>query len=130
MVRWMVAAILFALVLPLVARADPCTARLPAPYARFEGPVRYVGDGDSLCVGPSRDPSTWIEVRLADFSAPELHDPGGRQAKAMLADLTFGRRLVCRAQKHSYDRVVAYCLLGSRSVGDLLRTRGGVEGGN
>lgn len=67
------------------ARADPCEGRLPsAPGQKFGGVVRYVGDGDSLCVGLSPDPQTWIEVRLADFDAPELHDPEGRRANGMI----------------------------------------------
>lgn len=73
--------------LALPALADPCTGPLPKEGARFSGVVRYVGDGDGLCVGASSDPSTWIEVRLADFYAPELHDPGGAEAKAALARL-------------------------------------------
>jgi len=49
------------------ARADPCEAPLPRFGESFVGVVRYVGDGDSLCVGPTLDPTSWIEVRLADF---------------------------------------------------------------
>ena len=74
---------------PAVALADPCEGALPAPGARFDGPVRYVGDGDSLCVGRSSDPSTWIEVRVSDFYAPELNSPGGRAAKTMLEDVVW-----------------------------------------
>jgi hypothetical protein len=56
-----------------VVGADPCEGRLPsAAGQKFEGLVRYAGDGDSLCSGQSPDPLTWIEVRLADFDAPEL----------------------------------------------------------
>lgn len=56
------------------AYADPCKAPLPAQAGvQFSGTVRYVGDGDSLCVGRTADPNTWIEVRLADFNAPEPH---------------------------------------------------------
>lgn len=64
------------LLAPAVARADPCEGRLPARAGEtFSGVVRYIGDGDSLCVGPNTDPATWIEVRLSDFDAPELHSP-------------------------------------------------------
>ena len=115
---------------PAAALADPCEGALPAPGARFDGPVRYVGDGDSLCVGKSSDPSTWIEVRISDFYAPELHSSGGRAAKTMLEDVVWRQDLQCRAIKHSYDRVVARCTIDGASVGDLLRARGGVEGGN
>lgn len=37
----------------------------------------YIADGDSLCVEVSPGPAGWVEVRLADFYAPELSEPGG-----------------------------------------------------
>lgn len=110
------------------AQADPCEGRLPsAAGQKFEGLVRYVGDGDSLCVGQAGDPRTWIEVRLADFDAPELHAPEGRRAKALLKQVAFGRRAECEAHRGhggrviSYDRVIAVCRVDGRSIGDLLR---------
>ncbi|HJS80340.1 MAG TPA: hypothetical protein VJ748_06915 [Vitreimonas sp.] len=67
------------LALPTLAHADPCEGDLPARAGQsFSGAVRCVGDGDSLCIGPSSDPNTWIEVRLADFNAPELNSRGGQ----------------------------------------------------
>lgn len=123
------AAISFVMLTPAMAHADPCVAPLPSPGASFSGPVRYVGDGDSLCVGPSANPAGWIEVRLADFYAPELHAAGGAQAKATLEALTRGRSLACRAGRRSYDRVVARCTLDGTSIGDLMRRRGVAEGG-
>ena len=67
------------------AHADPCEAPVPSQVGvEFSGLVRYVGDGDGLCVGRTSDPNEWIEVRLADFDAPELHTPGGPAAKAAL----------------------------------------------
>lgn len=125
------ARILFGLVLlaPGSALADPCEANLPSPSTHFSGPVRYVGDGDSLCVGPTSDPATWIEVRLADFYAPELHEAGGQAAKAALTAAVRGVRLDCVAGRRSYDRVVAKCAVRGRPLGDVLRSRGGAEGG-
>jgi endonuclease YncB( thermonuclease family) len=119
-----------ALVIPAKALADPCAAPLPAASTTLDGIVRYVGDGDSLCVSMTSDPRTWIEVRLGDFSAPELREPAGPRAKAMLKALTYGQHLTCRAGRQSYDRVVARCRLNGAGVGDLLRQRGAVEGGN
>jgi endonuclease YncB( thermonuclease family) len=115
--------------LPAIARADPCTAPLPHAGTTFSGIVRYVGDGDSLCVAPRERPDRWIEVRLGDFNAPELSEPGGQHAKALLRSVAMGRTLVCRAGRRSYDRVVATCTLDGRGVGDELRRRGGKEGG-
>lgn len=124
-------------VLPAVAHADPCEGRLPSrPGQTFSGQVRYVGDGDGLCVGSTANPREWIEVRLGDFDAPELHDAGGRDARDRLVRLTTGQRLDCIATRGRngrvivYDRVIAVCRLGNRRVGELLRADGGREGGN
>ena len=111
------------------ALADPCEAPLPRKGASFAGVVRYVGDGDGLCVGTGADPRTWVEVRLEDFYAPELNEPGGRAAKAALERLAMGRRAVCTAGERSYDRVVARCAIGGVSVGQQLRRAGVREGG-
>ena len=111
------------------ALADPCEGALPAKGTTFTGIVRYVGDGDGLCVGPAGRPDRWIEVRLADFYAPELQDAGGRDAKRRLERLVMGKPLVCRAGRRSYDRVVASCTLNGRPLGTLLGVAGGVEGG-
>jgi len=111
------------------ATADPCTAPLPAQGANFSGQVRYVGDGDSLCVGQSNQPNTWIEVRVADFYAPELHSPRGPQAKAALERIAMGHTAQCIAGRRSYDRVVAQCFIGSESIGDSMRKADIQEGG-
>lgn len=108
------------------ALADPCEAPLPRRGEFFSGPVRYVGDGDSLCVA---GPAGLIEVRVADFYAPELHEPGGREAKAVLSRIAMGQRVTCHAGKRSYDRVVAVCVLSGLSLGDRMRRAGVKEGG-
>lgn len=125
------------------ALADPCKAIPDFETARIDlripqevvGPVVYVGDGDSLCVartpGQERDPKTWVEVRLQDFFAPELSEPGGREAKAALARITEGMRVGCDGSHYSYDRLVARCTdLKGNSLGDLMRKAGVPEGGN
>lgn len=134
--KWSLPAALL-LLLPSMARADPCEGALPTRAGEaFSGVVRYVGDGDSLCVGPGLDPATWIEVRLSDFDAPELHSPTGRGDRDRLSALVRGRVLACVAVRGRsgrvvvYDRVIAACRLNGRAVGDLLRTAGGREGGN
>lgn len=119
------------------ALADPCEGRLPSqPGQQFTGSVRYVGDGDSLCVGNSSDPNAWVEVRLADFDAPELHAPDGRRSKSLLQQVAFGQNVVCEARRGRsgrvivHDRVIALCRVRGRSIGDLLRARRAPEGGN
>ena len=92
---------------PAVAFADPCEGPLPRTAgAEFSGVVRYVGDGDSLCVGNASDPSTWIEVRLADFNAPELHADGGAAARIALERLAMGQNAQCVATR---GETVAWC---------------------
>lgn len=119
------------------AAADPCTAipdKGPMPTAlkrgaTFSGPVTYVGDGDSLCVatGPTR--GDWVEVRVADFYAPEIGSRDGPRAKAALTRIAKGKQATCQAEKRSWDRVVARCTIGGRSLADLLRQAGIAEGG-
>jgi endonuclease YncB( thermonuclease family) len=118
-------------------RADPCEAPLPSQAGvSFSGVVRYVGDGDSLCVGKTGDPKEWIEVRLTDFDAPELHQPGGAAAKAALERIARQRAVICTTERGrggrviSYDRVIARCRIGADSIGDLLRRIGVAEARN
>jgi endonuclease YncB( thermonuclease family) len=120
------------------ALADPCRAvpqKGPMPPGlaqgeRFSGPVVHVGDGDSLClaVGPRRG-ADWVEVRLADFYAPELKAPGGREARDALKRLTAGRQLDCVSRGRSWDRVAADCRVAGRALGDQMRAAGVREGG-
>jgi endonuclease YncB( thermonuclease family) len=128
--------VLAVLALPALAHADPCEGDLPDRAGQsFSGAVRYVGDGDSLCVGQSANPNSWIEVRLADFNAPELNSQGGRPARAALEQIAMGREIQCtvgggRSRRVvSYDRVIAVCRIGGRRIGDLLREAGVEEGG-
>lgn len=119
------------------AAADPCLAVPDAgpapgflsPGARFSGPVVHIIDGDGLCVDTGGGPKGWVEVRLADFYAPELSSPEGPAAKRALEQVSLGRRLECVAEKQSYDRIVARCRIEDRPLGDLLRDAGGHEGG-
>lgn len=131
-------AVLATLTMATAAKADPCKAipdRGPMPSylhrgAHFSGPVVYVGDGDSLCVAVGQGPANWVEIRLEDFYAPELHSPTGPAAKAALEKVAMGRNAECVANRQSYDRVVATCRIGGRSIGDLLKATGSIEGGN
>lgn len=118
------------------AFADPCEGKLPTTAgASFSGTVRYVVDGDGFCVGKSDDPSTWIEVRLLDFSAPEIGTAKGRAAKAVLTDKVMGKAVSCSVGKGrggkttSFDRVHATCVVGNVSVATILRREGVEQGG-
>jgi endonuclease YncB( thermonuclease family) len=135
--RILLATAIISLASPLVARADPCEGRLPSRHGEtFSGTVRYVGDGDSLCVGRTSNPNEWIEVRLADFDAPELREREGRRSRDILTSLSRGRLVECTATRGrrgrvvSHDRVIATCRIGGRRLGDLLRAQRAPQGGN
>ncbi len=122
------------------ARADECKFipdKGPLPNSLkggrpFEGTVWLVLDGDSICVGSSKQPMDLVEVRIADFYAPELRETGGGSAMRTLQKIALKRKVRCIAQRrrpHSYDRVVASCFLRGQSLGDLMRAEGVQEGG-
>lgn len=98
--------------------------------ARFAGPVVHVIDGDGLCVAVGEGRQNWVEVRLADFYAPELSEAGGAAAKTRLERIALGKDAICVAGLRTYDRVAATCVIGGQRIGDALRAAGGREGGN
>ena len=124
---WIAAGILFAST--SAALADPCEAPLPRAGTVFEGSARYIVDGDGFCISQSADPKTWIEIRLADFYAPELREQGGQRAKSALERIVLGKQIRCQARNRSYDRIVAECTVGGRSVAEMMRQSGISEGG-
>lgn len=118
------------------AQADPCEAPIRGfkPGDRISGVIRYAGDGDSLCVGPSHDQNTWIEIREARWFAPELREPGGREAKRVMDGLV-GRRALCTVERgqngrtSSYDRVIAACRVDGHPIGAIMNAAGIKPGG-
>lgn len=129
-------ALLFA-ALAGTAFADPCEAipeQGPIPAylgfgATFSGPVVDVLDGDSLCVAVGPEPRDWVEVRLADFYAPESSEAAGALAKAALKRIALGRTATCVAGRRTYDRVAARCQVEGRPIGDQMREARIAEGG-
>lgn len=125
----------------LVAAAlgSPCAAPATGyrPGAVVSGEVVRVVDGDSLWLAMAPGPEGCIKIRIADFYAPEVRDPGGSEATVWMAALAAGRRLTCTAERsasnpsrtYSYDRLVAVCRVGEWSLGDLMRSAGVEEGG-
>ena len=119
------------------AKADPCKAipdSGPMPTFlykghSFSGPVVQVLDGDSLCVAVGKGPQNWVEVRLSDFYAPELHEPGGPEAKAALGRIALGKVATCVSKNRTYDRIAARCTIGGRALGELMTGAGVVQGG-
>ena len=119
------------------AFGDPCEGKLPDKAGTvFTGTVQYIVDGDGICVGSSSEADTWIEVRLADFDAPEMRTEEGRSAKVEMTRLANGKQAECvttpgrSGKTTSYDRVIASCSIGGKSLASLLREAGVPEGGN
>jgi len=106
-----------------------CLAPLPYRGQTFAGAARIVHDGDTLCIGPGADHAGWVKVRLADFYAPELGEPGGREATEALRSITAGAWVVCVADHRSYDRAVARCTINGKPIGELMKARGVQQGG-
>lgn len=118
------------------AFADPCESipdQGPMPsrlaFAAFSGPVVHVIDGDSMCVALGSEHKDWVEVRLAEFYAPETGQPGGAAAKSALERLALGRTAACVANLRTYDRIAARCRIDGQGVGDMMRAAGISEGG-
>ncbi len=140
MIRFAAALIAFTvLALPAAARADDCTAIpdsgvIPASLSMgraFSGTVVDVIDGDSMCVAVGARPGAdWVEVRLADFYAPEFKTPAGPAARAALRRIAMGKQATCVAGLGTYDRIAARCRIAGQAVGDLMRTAGVQEGGS
>lgn len=129
--------VLIVLAASSVAKADPCEAPVQGyrPGEAFDGVVRYVGDGDGLCIGRSADPASWVEVRLVNWFAPELDQAGGFTARDELRRRTMGRRAVCVVERgfsgrtFHKDRVFARCRVEGRDVADLMQSAGVRQGG-
>ncbi len=120
-----------------VLKPQSPAARAPATETASTIPELIAGravgvvDGDGLVL------ETGHEIRLGDFNAPELNQPGGREAKQALTDIAYGQSLACTpcegarnpGRCTSYDRIIATCRLNGQRLGDLMRDRGIAEGG-
>lgn len=121
------------------AIANTCSAPLPKdgdrPLGggdRLTGWVTYIIDGDSLCVSTTTPatPQSSFEVRLGDFSAPELDEPGGQEAKEALSKLALGQSVECWPDdQDKLNRIVAVCMLCYENIGNLMRAQGVRENG-
>ena len=105
--------LLLGLVLVAAAAAQP-----------ISGKIVGITDGDTLTLlTPAK---TQLKIRLAEIDAPESGQPWGKQSKAMLSDLAFGKqaRLVV-TDKDRNGRFVARVYVGSLDVNAEMVRRGG-----
>jgi micrococcal nuclease len=66
-----------------------------------------------------------VTVRLHGIDAPEVAQPGGRDAVAALAALVDGKQTVCTGTKRDdYNRLIATCNAASGDVGAQLIQQG------
>lgn len=108
----------------LVASASPVAtpAHDSIAYDSFMARAARVKDGDSVIV--RRENGRLSEIRLAGVDAPEMAQPGGREAKAALARMLVGQDIrVDVTDRDRYDRLVAMLWVGDLYVNaEMART--------
>lgn len=89
---------------------------LASPAWALDGPARVV-DGDTIVIARER-------IRIQNFNAPEMNQPGGPQAKARMEALTRGKVVHCDGKaRDRYARLVARCEVDGVDLGKALRSR-------
>lgn len=84
------------------------------PALALDGPARVI-DGDTMVIAHER-------IRLQNFNAPELDQPGGQQAKAKLQQITRGKTVHCDGKaRDKYARLVARCSVNGVDIGKEMR---------
>lgn len=134
MTRILLASLVAVLSLPgVAAQGAEARCHLPKAHERFDGVVIAAHDGDTLKLRTSA--CLALNVRLGNFDAPELNQPGGREATLALRQLALGQRVRCQTVRarngsyRSYGRAVARCSVRGVDLGEAMRAAGVSEGG-
>jgi micrococcal nuclease len=91
----------------------------PAPLD-FVGSVTRIVDGDTLWLKTAGDDKPAV-VRLEGIDAPEICQPGGKEASAWLADLVLNRSVSVRVSAtDDWGRKVGKVNDGARDIGDRM----------
>jgi micrococcal nuclease len=101
-----------AAILALAACADVETREAPVRRGALvlDGLVTRVRDADTVIVWDPRASEKPVPVRLRGVAAPELSEPGGKEAKAWIERAVLGKRVTCSLTgAASYDRQVGFC---------------------
>ena len=86
----------------------------PAFSGTLEGQVTHVRDGDTIEVDG-------IAVRLRGINCEEFDSPRGREATEQMIQLTRNKRALCILNgERTGDRVVGWCSVDGRDLGDIL----------
>lgn len=89
-------------------------AMLSWPTLALDG-TAYVIDGDTIVIARER-------IRLQNFNAPELDQPGGQAAKTKLQSITRGKTVHCDGKaRDRYARLVARCSVNGLDIGQEMR---------
>jgi micrococcal nuclease len=97
------------------------TASVLSAAEAYDARVVHVADGDTVTV--LRNGHDQVRIRLSGIDAPELHQDFGRQAKALMSQLVYGRAVRVSVRDHDrYGRTVARLDLDGQDVGlSMLR---------
>lgn len=80
----------------------------------IRGTVTKVRDGDTFVVGDQ-------PIRLAAVDCPESDTQEGQRVTTFLGPLILSKRVTCELTgTQTYDRLVAYCTINGRDLGELL----------
>lgn len=105
---------MFRIILSLILLSLPAHAADPVADKLISGPATYIVDGDTLDVGKTR-------VRLWGINTPERGQPGYKDAKEYLRNITANATLNCMAMYYDYwKRTVASCEIEGQDVGRLM----------
>ena len=86
----------------------------PSVCYALDGPARVV-DGDTLVIDHQR-------IRIQNFNAPEMNEPGGPEARAKMQALTSGHIVHCDPKaRDKYARIVARCSVDGVDLGKAMR---------
>ena len=95
----------------VVLAASPATAELVVGIPR-------IVDGDTLEIGQTT-------IRLSGIDAPEVAQPGGRDAVAALAGLVEHKQTRCEGEERdNYKRLIARCSAGNGDVNAAMVRKG------
>ena len=98
----------------MLARLIAVLCLLATPACALDGPARVV-DGDTIVIARER-------IRIQNFNAPELHQPGGPEAKARMEALTRGKVVHCDPKaRDRYARLVGRCEVNGVDLGKAMR---------
>ena len=89
-----------------------CLMALPAVAGEITGTVTHVRDGDTIEVDGTA-------IRLQGVAAPEMHEPGGHEARAYMVEMVLHQEVTCDLTgERNFDRLIGVCqLLQKPTVG-------------